>query len=244
MTRVFADLHLRVNPKDQQTTQNLVNAASKFGYSMISIPFTSKFNEEELTQLKATCSDAGVDFVSRADYRPTTENDLTHFLRKFRRKFEVICISCDSKEVARQAAKGHRVDLLSFPSLDYHNRFFDRAEAELASNSSASLEVDVKPLLILEGPPRVRLLASLRREVAVAREFHVPLVVSSGLGEQRFIRMPRDMASLGYLFGLDEASALETVSTNPAAIVSRNREKLSKRFVAPGIRILKEGKAP
>ena len=49
------------------------------------------------------------------------------------------------------------------------------------------------------------------------------------------------MAALAFLFGLDEASALETVSKNPVAIVKRNREKLSSGFVAPGIRVIKEG---
>ena len=242
MTRAFVDLHLRVNPKDQQATQRLISKASKFGYSQISIPFTLKLNEEELTQLKAACTEAGLDFVSRADFHPRSEDDLTHFLRKFRRRFEVICIICDNKEVARQAAKDRRVDLLNFPSLDYHKRFFDRAEAELASCNLAALEVDVKPLLILEGPPRVRLLTTLRREVAIAREFKVPIVVSSGVSEERLMRLPRDLASLAFLFGLDEAQALDAVSTSPAAIVARNREKLSSRFVAPGISIIKEGK--
>ena len=242
MTRAFADLHLRVNPQDQQATQQLISKAARFGYRQVSISFTSKLSEKELTQLKATCTQLGIDFVSRADFQPRSENDLTHFLRKFRRRFEVVCVICDCKEVARQAAKDRRVDLLSFPSLDYHKRFFDRAEAELASCSLASLEVDVKPLLILEGPPRVRLLTSLRREVAIAREFRVPIVVSSGVAEERLMRLPRDLASLAFLFGLDEAQALDAVSTNPAAMVRRNREKLSSRFVAPGITVIKEGK--
>jgi ribonuclease P/MRP protein subunit RPP1 len=246
MKRTFADLHLRTNLKDQQTTQKLIVKAAKFGYRLISVPSTSNLSEDELAKLaraKAMCSEANVDFVSRADFHPRTENELTHFLRKFRRRFEVICISCDNKEVARQAAKDRRVDLLSFSSLDYHKRFFDRAEAELASSSSAALEVDIKPLFLLEGPPRVRMLTSLRCEVAVAREFKVPIVISSGVGEERFMRLPRDMASLAFLFGLDETSALNAVSTNPAAIVTRNREKLSNRFVAPGISIIREGKA-
>jgi len=243
MTRAFADLHLRVNPKDQKATRELINRAANFGYSLISIPFSSEMHEGDLAKLKSICTEAGVDFVSRTDFHPRSENDLTHFLRKFRRRFEVICISCDNKEVARQAAKDRRVDLLSFPSLDYHKRFFDRAEAELASGSLTALEVDVKPLLILEGPSRTRVLMSLRREIAVAREFKVPIVVSSGVGEQRLMRFPRDMASLAYLFGLDEASALDAVSTNPERIIRRNREKLGNRFVAPGISIVKEGKA-
>jgi RNase P/RNase MRP subunit p30 len=243
MSRHFADLHLRINIKDPQGTQRLISRAASFGYSQVSFALTSKPSEDEIAKLKTMCRDANLDFVSRADFYPRSEMDLTRFLRKFRRQFEVICISCDNKEVARQAAKDRRVDLLNFGSLDYHKRFFDRAEAELASGCLAALEVDIKPLLVLEGPPRVRLLMSLRREVAVAREFHVPIVVSSGVSEVRLMRKPKDMASLTFLFGLDEASGLETVSTNPAAIVSRNREKLSSRFVAPGISIVKEGKA-
>jgi ribonuclease P/MRP protein subunit RPP1 len=242
MTRVFADLHLRVNLRDPQATQKIINRAARFGYSLISIPFTSVMRQEELAKLKAMCTEVGIDFVSRADFHPRTENDLTHFLRKFRRQFEIISISCDTKEVARQAAKDRRVDLLSFPSLDYHKRFFDRAEAELASGCLAALEVDVRPLLVLEGPSRVRLLMSLRREIAVAREFKVPIVVSSGVAEEKFMRYPKDMASLAYIVGLDEASALDAVSTNPEEIVKRNREKLRNRFVAPGISIVKEGK--
>jgi ribonuclease P/MRP protein subunit RPP1 len=242
MTRTFADLHLRINPKDQQTAQQLIAKAARMGYHYISVPFTNGVQETEITTLKSACNQAGLDFVLRADFKPRTQEDLMRFLRKFRRQFEVICIICDSKEIARQAAKDRRVDLLSFPSLDYHKRFFDRAEAELASCSLAALEIDVKPLLVMEGPPRVRLLSCLRREVAVALEFHVPIVVSSGIDEEQLMRLPRDLASLAYLFGLGESEALDAVSTNPATIVLRNREKLSSRFIAPGISLVKEGK--
>jgi RNase P/RNase MRP subunit p30 len=133
------------------------------------------------------------------------------------------------------------VDLLSFPSLDYRERFFDWAEAELASSSLAALEVDVKPLLLLEGSARVRLISLLRREVSIAREFHVPIVVSSGVGTEMLLRKPREIAAFVSLLGLNETSALDAVSVNPSTIVLRNREKLSHGFVAPGIRVVKEG---
>lgn len=243
MIRTFADLHLRINPKDIQTAQRLIGKAAQLGYHYISIPFTQGLQENEAAALKDICTKAGVDFVLRADFRPRTQEDLMRFLRKFRRKFEVICIICDSKEIARQAAKDRRVDLINFPNLDYHKRFFDRAEAELASCSLTALEVDIKSLLVMEGPTRVRLLLCLRREVAIALEFHVPIVVSSGVDIENLLRMPRDLACLAYLFGLDEAQALDAISTNPKTIVLRNREKLSSRFIAPGISVVKEGKA-
>ena len=82
MRRVFADLHLRVNPKDQQATHEIIMRAARFGYSIVSIPVTSALHENELTNLKATCKEASIDFVSRADFHPRTENDLTHNYEK------------------------------------------------------------------------------------------------------------------------------------------------------------------
>jgi RNase P/RNase MRP subunit p30 len=73
-------------------------------------------------------------------------------------------------------------------------------------------------------------------------EFHVPIVVSSGVANEMLLRRPRELAALAYLFGLDETSALEAISQNPVSIVKRNRQKLSPKFVAPGIRVIKEGK--
>jgi ribonuclease P/MRP protein subunit RPP1 len=143
--------------------------------------------------------------------------------------------------VARQAAKDRRVDLLNFPSLDFRSRFFDKAEAELASNGLTSLEIDLKPLLTSEGPARTRLLSNLRREASIAKKFHVPIVISSGVSDKTLMRKPKELAALASLFDLDEASAIEAVSKNPATIVERNRDKLSSRFVAPGIRIIRRG---
>jgi len=89
---------------------------------------------------------------------------------------------------------------------------------------------------------RIRLLSNLRRETAVAKDFHVPIVISSGVSDELLMRKPRELAALASLFDLDETSAMEAVSKNPVAMVERNRGKLSSRFVAPGIRIVRRGK--
>jgi RNase P/RNase MRP subunit p30 len=241
MKRVFADLHLRLNVKDTAATLRVVSKAAALGYRLVGVSLAAETHADEVARLRAVCSEVGVDFVSRVDLRPRGQDDLTRQLRRLRRKFEVVCVACESKEVARQAAKDRRVDLLSFPLLDFRRRFFDRAEAELACNGLAALEVDVKPLLVLEGPARVRLLSCLRREAAIARGFGVPIAVSSGVSQSLLLRKPREMAALAFLFGLDEVSALDSVSRSPVALVMRNREKLGSGFVAPGIRVVKEG---
>lgn len=241
MKKTFADLHLRLNPRDSAAAARIISKAATLGYRLVAVPFSPERREDETAKLRSICSEAKIDFASRVDIKPKTQNELMHQLRRLRRKIEVLCVVCENKEVARQAAKDRRVDLLNFPSLDYHKRFFDRAEAELASNSLAALEIDVKPLLVLEGPVRVRLLSSLRREGAIAKEFHVPIVVSSGATSEMLLRKPREQAALAGLFGLNETS-LEAVLQNPMSIVKRNRQKLSSKFVAPGIRVIKEGK--
>lgn len=241
MRKIFADLHLHLNVKDQAATSRMITKAASLGYRLIAASLPPEISENEIAQLKAVCSEVKVDFASRVDLRPKTPNELLRSLRRLRRKFEVICVNCENKQVARQAAKDRRVDLLNFSSLDFRKRFFDSAEAELASSSLAALEIDVRPLLVLEGASRIRLLSNLRREVAVAIAFHVPIVVSSGVSEEKLLRKPREMAALAFLFGLDETTGLKSVVDEPAAIVKRNREKLSSRFVAEGIRIIKKG---
>ena len=242
MKRVFGDLHLRLDVKDRAEMVRVMRRLAALGYGLVGVPLAAETRGEEVERLREVCGGVGLDFVSRVDLRPRNSGELVRLLRRVRRRFEVVCVLCESKMVARQAARDRRVDLLSFPLLDSRRRFFDGAEAELATGGLSALEVDVKPLLVLEGAARVRLLSWLRREVSVARRFGVPVVVSSGVSAELLLRKPREMAALGFLFGLDKVSGLDAVSRNVGAIVERNREKLSTEFVAPGIRVVKEGR--
>jgi len=219
----------------------LFSKAAELGYKQVAAQLTPVTKPEEIARLRTTCSELSLDFVSRVDLRPRSPDELLVNLRKLRRKFELIGVLCETKEVSRQAARDHRVDLLNFPSLDYRRRFFDRAEAELASNSGAGFEVDMKPVLILEGPARIRFLNCLRREVALASEFALPIVISSGVSQPILMRKPREMALLALLFGLKGDLALDSISTNPIELIARNRKKLEAGFVAPGIHAIKQG---
>ncbi len=212
------------------------------GYNLVAIPLTPETKTEETTRIREMCSKIGLDLVTRIDLHPKNQNELLNQLRKCRRKFEIVAVQCENKDVARQAAKDRRVDLLDFPLLDSRRRFFDKAEAELASSSLAALEIDTKPLFMLEGPPRARLLSTLRKEVTVALDFGLPIIVSSGISDSRLLRSPLEIAAVTVLCGLTREAGLDATSKNPTTMVQRNRQKLSKGYVAPGIRILKEGK--
>lgn len=242
MRRLYSDLHLRPNVKDLERTASMIRKAAELGYRLIAIPLSPNQREDEIRQMKEACREEGMDFAARVDLTPNTPDELTRDLRRLRRRFEIVCAICQSKNVSRQAAKDRRVDLINFPSIDFRKRFFDIAEAELASNSLAALEIDMGPLLISETTTRIRLLSSLRREVSIAEDFKVPIVVSGGTSNEQFMRRPTEIAIATSLFSLDKDLALDTVSRNPASIVERNRQKLSSGFVSPGIHVLRRGK--
>jgi ribonuclease P/MRP protein subunit RPP1 len=242
MKRTYADLHLRPNLNDFEHTKQMITKAAKLGYHLIAIPLPPNVSEENLQKMRGICREAKIDFATRLNLKPTTPDELTRNLRKFRRKYETIAVICESKNVARQAAKDRRVDILNFPLYDYHGRFFDLAEAELASGSLTAFEIDAQPILALEGPARSRLLSNLRRETETAKAFHIPIILSSGTSDLMLMRRPMDMAALASLFDLENEQALQAVSENPVGIVKRNRGKLNSTFVAPGIRVVRRGK--
>ncbi len=220
----------------------MIRKAHQLGYHLIAIPFSESFSRDKIQQLRRVCKEERIDFASRIDLAPKTPEGLIKSIRQMRRRFEIVAVACKSKKVARQAAKDRRVDILNFPFYVSRRRFFDKAEAELASNALTCLEIDIKPLLILEGPARIRLLSSLRREVGVAERFQVPIVVSSGATHELLMRRPRDTAALTSLFDLSPPSSVQAICTDPAAIVRRNREKLDPRFIAPGVRLIRRGR--
>jgi len=237
----FVDLNLRVPiaKAEKRRAEKLVSRSSELGYSAVGVPIPLATSQEEIQDLEGILKENGMELIRRGDLKPRSIREMMDSLRRLRRNREVIAVYSNSKAIARQAAKDHRVDLISYSSTDPRKRFFDSAQAELASKASAALEVDAEPLLTLSGFQRARLIARLRKEAAIAREFEVPIVISSGTSDWYMLRRPLDYASLASLFDLDHTTAVKAVSEAPLKIVESNRQKLSPSYVAPGVWIVR-----
>ncbi len=242
MRRVFADLHLTPDVHNIEQIKRLTLKAADMGYQYVALTLRPDSAKKEPAHLATLCKEAGLDYVSRIDLKPKNGYELTSVLRTCRRRFDVVAVFCATKAVARQAAKDRRVDILNFPVFPSDTRLFDPAEARLASRSSASLEIDMAPLLTSEESVRSRLLSALRRQAAISRVYNIPLVISSGTADEWLLRKPMEMAALASLFDVKGNAALDAVSKNPATIVKRNREKLKDSFVLPGICVIRKGK--
>lgn len=240
--RKFVDLHLRPLINNSAQVEKMVKRSYDLGYRSVGLSLPLNIKREKIRQLQTICENVGVNLVTRIDLVPRTSRDLLRNLRRFRRRFEIISVTCNSKSVARQAAKDRRVDLLAFSTGFPCKRFFDNAEAELASKAEGALEINMASLLFLTGFPRIRLLSSLRKEVAIAERFKVPIVISSGAADLDLLRGPYDYAALATLFDLPMPLGLHGLSENPLDIVERNRKKLSSGYVAPGLSVVRDVK--
>ncbi|UCD44418.1 MAG: hypothetical protein JSV27_09870 [Candidatus Bathyarchaeota archaeon] len=206
----------------------MLKLASRLGYGGIGL----------VQDGPAVADCAPLDIVSRIDLRPRNANDLTATLRKVRRRYEIVAVECWSKNIARQAAKDNRVDVLNFPGSASERRRvrFDRQEASLAEDVNCAFEINVSDLLGAGPLVLSKLLTIIREEVENSVRHRVPVVVSSGAHGPLAMRDPRSLAAVLSLVDIDEERSLDTVSTNPWDLVERNREKLGPDFVMPGVR--------
>ncbi|MEA2090041.1 MAG: RNase P subunit p30 family protein [Thermoproteota archaeon] len=240
--RKFVDLHLRPPLNDFAQVKKMFAKSHELGYSMVGVSLPPNIPKKGIYRLQELSNSTDIDLVTRVNLVAENRRELLNRLRQFRRKFEIVSVVCTLKKVAREAAKDRRVDLLSFPPVHLRRCFFDHAEAELASKVFASLEIEMAPLLELEGLRRIQLLSRLRREVKIAVKFNVPIVLSSGAKNVYFMRSPHDYAALTSLFDMTQPLALCSFSETPLSLVKRNREKLSPSYVAPGVRVVRRGK--
>jgi RNase P/RNase MRP subunit p30 len=182
----------------------------------------------------------GIDVVTRVDLRPGSGRELLRLLGGLRWRYEVVAVECLGKDVARQAAKDHRVDILNFsPSLNNRMRvWFDRQEASLASEAGCALEINISDILRAGPYQCARLLSILRVEIENARRREVPVIVSSGADSPSLMRSPREIVALLDLLDVEEGEGKDMISRNPLMIVERNRMKMAPGYVAPGIRVV------
>ncbi|MEM2026204.1 MAG: RNase P subunit p30 family protein [Candidatus Bathyarchaeia archaeon] len=241
MKKPFVDLHLCPPINQPERVKSLLERSAALGYSVVGLNFPVNADKESVENARKICRDLSLDLVVRVDLTPRNSRELLNTLSDVRRRFEVVAVYCNTREVALQAAKDRRVDLLLFSPSEPKKHFFGTSEAKLASEKTAALEVNIAPLIYLEGKPRINMMSVLRREVLVARDFKVPIVLSSGANSPNMLRRPEDYAFFSHIIGLDINSAKKALSENPMNIVERNRKKLSEDYVCPGVFIVKRG---
>jgi RNase P/RNase MRP subunit p30 len=218
----YIDLHITADPK---LWNLIINHASELGFDAIGL--TGWYLSEN----------RAIDVISRIDLTPRNQEQLNIQLMNARRIYEIISVICLSKNIARQASKDSRVDIIKFPKEPNVRKkvWLDNHQANLMRDSGSGYEIDVNELLSHEMLTIEHRLRQLNRELHMAIKYDLPIIASSGAPDFKMMREPKAIISLLRLLDMNENGAFQMVSNNPLSMIQKNRKKLSKSYVAQGV---------
>lgn len=230
----FADLYINPPLNEEKTLEQMADLLRMLGFSLVGIVFERKNTEDQISKITRKFNEYGIDVARRLELSPRTRIELLKDLRKFRGRFEIISVKCTNAQVSIVAARDRRVDLISIG----RNTSIRNARRAINRIVDKSLEIKISEILFTT-VPRTAILRRLHEEVLFAKKKKVTIVISSGAKNSMMLRSPRDLVALGVLLELENDDALKSVSKNPLSIVEKNREKLSTKWVAEGVKIVR-----
>lgn len=215
-----------INIEDSTKISDFIRMAKHLGFKAIVINML-EHNEGELSSQ----NDIGI--YCRSDIIAESEWKAKKLLQKLRSKVDLLCLTCINRRISRLAARDGRVDLMYFPN----PLLFDLKQARMASHKDKILEIRIRDILFSPKPLH-RNLAEHQRMIALALQYNLPIIISSGAKHPFEMRAPKDLIALAQLLQLPEEKAIESITTIPMQRLKINREKLSKNFIYPGVKIV------
>jgi len=213
--RRFADLHVMIPPADLAASATWIR---DLGINVLGIASHRGYGSEDLTRALAALKAEGVDAVLRLDIDPTRRARLLRRTAALRDEFQLLAGAVMSTQELRSLLRS-KVDIL-FADPPY-SRFLSLRSFRSIAESGKPFEVDFRPLITAKGRQRAHALQEFCREVRLAAEAGVTLVLSSGALDIWEMRPPREMANLLALPELDQGAITETVSSNPLRVLER-----------------------
>lgn len=206
--KCYVDLHLK--PSTPEQTLEMVQFANQLGYRYI----------------VSTKPAEGLKVATRIDIEARRGKELQDSLRKARQKFDIVAVKCLSKEVSRIVARDERVDILLFPEdpIQRKQNWLDHHEAELLDGTGRAYEINISELLAVSSLRLAKIITIIKRDLAVASHYDIPVVLSSGATSSILMREPRALTALATLLDINEDYAIEMLSTIPESILAKNYE--------------------
>lgn len=224
----FYDLHVRWT-EDSQKLKELIETAELLGFAGIGFVFDDEnvarvdfikfrkglFAEERKTKLDLVC-------VARLSERRSKM--LKKMLNNIRELVDVILVK-------NSVVADSRIDIVAVERLK-------PGIASIMAENDMALELNINGLLRSSGRERVSVCKKLVWNIHVAKKFRIPIVLVSGSSEKWEMRSPRDLAAVSRVLGLNQKESINAIGNTPAAIVEKNRKKLSGKIKYRGVEVV------
>ena len=230
----FLDLHIIPKIDDEASYEQMAQLLALSGYHAVGVTVPTGLMRDRLEAVRDRFRASGLDIFLRADLTCSRREELLKLLRRFRPAFDLIGVRCTNHSLALVAARDRRVDLIFFD----HSKRNVWLDDSIANVSNASLELNMR--LLLECQDLVSL-TRLRKEIAIAHRHNMDIVLSSGGTSPYTVRAPIQLMAIGEILGLTRQDALQSVSTVPLCIVTKNSHRRSSNYIEEGVSTPAEG---
>lgn len=202
------------------------------GYSTIGLTVPTGLLQERVSSLRRTFREAGIETALRIDLTSPSRADLLRLLRRFRNSYDIIAVKCVNQAVATVACRDRRVDVVFFDPRNHKVRF----NHSLANLLRGAVEFNLIATFLKAVNGEV--FARTAKEVAVAQEHKVRIVLSSGSTSPEIIRAPSQIAAVASTMGLSKEQSLAGVSETPWSIILRNSKRRSPDYIEEGVGVV------
>ena len=163
-----------------------------------------------------------------------TKEQLAAILSAQRRNYPIISIYATTPDIAAWAAQDNRVDLITFPTLNF-GRLMTRSIAKLMVKFEKLLEVNLAHIYQLPDRYLIPAFRQYLKALDIAYKKEVPVVFNSGARSLFEIRSPKELVFLAQVLSNETSPRLDEISRIPIELRTRNNLKISSDYVSPGV---------
>jgi ribonuclease P/MRP protein subunit RPP1 len=153
---------------------------------------------------------------------------------KMRKQTELLVVLGGDTEINRAAVETAGVDILLNPWFKRQDPGINHITARFAAENNVAIGFGFSRLLHSYGRSRATLLSNMVKAAEFVRKYKAPFTLTSGALSKWDLISPSDMASLGRVLGFSDPEIKKAISDD---IVKRNREKLSGKWLQPGVKV-------
>lgn len=214
-------------PGGDSMVSRQARTAARYGYDGLVVRTReADYDPEAITERY------GVDVVDGVEIRADSPQEAAGSVGGRRPQCTVLLLRGGTDALNRYAVEMPRLDVLSRPMAGGGD--VNHVLARAAAANAVHVEFDFGPVLRSHGGRRVKAIGRLRKLRELVRHYDTPYVVSANATSHRQLRAPRELCALGEQLGF-RADEIEAGLRAWGEIAARNRERLSDRYVEPGV---------
>jgi len=219
--------------------EQLAETAKQLGFNGICFVFYYQDDRQKdilLAEMNRIGKEIGIETYLGFEARDLKE---LRVLTNKRRSFDILLVRGGDLELNRAACETPEVDILTHPEYQRNDPGLDHVCMKFAAKNKVAIEMNFREILISNKATRAKIMYNIKHNIEVAKKYHAPVILCSGAISHWELRSPECLISMATQLGLELKDAKKSISEVPENIIKRVKERKSKKWVMPGVKVVK-----